>query len=77
MLHERVRIHAQSHPDDLFARIAGDPLFAIDRATIEAMARPEDYTGLARQQTERFLAEEIDPLLAGEVTTAVAEELRV
>ena len=77
VLHERVRIHAQSHPDDLFDRIAGDPLFGIDRATIESMARPDDYTGLARQQTERFLVEGIDPILAGEVTDAVTEALRV
>ncbi len=77
VLHERVRIHAQSKPDDLFDRIAADPLFGIDRATIEAMARPEDYVGLARQQTERFLAEEIDPLLAGQVTDTMTEALRV
>jgi len=77
VLHERVRIHAQSHPDDLFERIAGDPLFGIDRATIEAMARPEDYTGLARQQTERFITEDVDPILAGQVTDAPTEALRV
>ena len=77
VLHERVRIHAQSHPDDLFDRIAADPLFGIDRAAIETMARPEDYTGLARQQTERFLVEEVDPVLAGQVTDAPAEALRV
>ena len=77
VLHERVRIHAQSHPDDLFDRIAGDPLFGIDRATIEAMARPEDYTGLARQQTERFITEDVDPILAGQVTDAPTEALRV
>ena len=77
VLHERVRIHTQSHPDDVFDRIAADPLFGIDRATIEAMARPDDYTGLARQQTERFLVEEVDPILAGEATDAVTEALRV
>jgi adenylosuccinate lyase len=77
VLHERVRIHTQSHPDDVFDRIAADPLFGIDRATIEEMARPEDYTGLARQQTERFLTEEIDPILEGQVTEKVTEELRV
>jgi adenylosuccinate lyase len=77
VLHERVRIHTQSHPDDVFDRIAADPLFGIDRATIESMARPDDYTGLARQQTERFLVEEVDPVLAGETTDAVTEALRV
>jgi len=76
VLHERVRIHTQAKPDDVFERIANDPLFGIDRATIEAMARPDDYTGLARQQTERFL-EEVDAVLAGQVTESVTEELRV
>lgn len=76
VLHERVRIHTQNKPDDVFERIAADPLFGIDRATIESMARPEDYTGLARQQTERFLAE-VDAVLAGQVTEQVTEELRV
>ena len=27
------------------------------------MARPDDYIGLARQQTERFLIEDVDPIL--------------
>jgi len=63
VLHERVRIHSQGGPGDLLDRIAADPLFGIDRATIESMARPEAYTGLARQQTERFLIEEVDPIL--------------
>jgi adenylosuccinate lyase len=73
VLHERVRIHSQaasnllkagSARNDLFDRIAGDPLFAIDREAIDELARPEDFTGLSRRQTERFIAEEVDPLLA-------------
>jgi adenylosuccinate lyase len=63
VLHERVRILSQGRPDDLLDRIAADPLFGIDRAAIESMARPEAYIGLARQQTERFLIEEVDPIL--------------
>jgi adenylosuccinate lyase len=75
VLHERFRIHARGAADalkggavqnDLFDRIADDALFGIDRPSIERMARPEDYTGLSRQQTERFLSEEIDPILAAE-----------
>ena len=55
VLHERVRIHSQAAAgalkagasgNDLFDRIAGDALFGIDRASIEAMAKPEAYTGL-------------------------------
>lgn len=78
VLHERVRIHshAATSGDELLSRIAGDRLFGIDRKTMEEMARPENYTGLARQQTERFLEEEIDPILAAhgsEITTGKAE----
>ncbi|MFZ2491747.1 MAG: adenylosuccinate lyase [Thermoanaerobaculia bacterium] len=72
VLHEAVRVHSQAAVDeikrgsavnDLFDRIAADPLFGIDRATIDAMARPEDYTGLSRSQTERFLTDHVDPIL--------------
>jgi adenylosuccinate lyase len=72
VLHERVRIHSQaaagemksgSAQNDLFDRIAADELLGIDREAIERLARPDDYTGLSRQQTERFLIEEIDPIL--------------
>jgi len=72
VLHERVRIHSQAAADrlksgatenDLFDRIADDELFGIDRASIESIARPESYTGLAKQQTERFLIEDVDPIL--------------
>ena len=72
VLHERVRIHSQAAANvlkggaaenDLFDRIAGDPLFSIDRRAIDELARPENYVGLSKQQTERFLIEEVDPLL--------------
>jgi adenylosuccinate lyase len=88
VLHERVRIHSQAAADamkggaatnDLFDRIAADSLFGTDRASIDAIARPEDYTGLAKQQTERFLIEDVDPILErerGEIR-AEAGEVRV
>lgn len=75
VLHERVRIHSQASADalksgasenDLFDRIAADSLFGIDRASIESMALPGNYTGLATQQTERFLIEDVDPILESE-----------
>ena len=75
VLHERFRIHARdaanalkagATQNDLFERVAGDPLFGIDRASIERMANPDDYTGLSRQQTERFLTEDVDPILQSE-----------
>jgi len=72
VLHERVRVHSQASADamkgganrnDLFDRIADDALFGIDRETIEQIAKPEAYTGLSHQQTERFLIEDVDPIL--------------
>lgn len=71
ILHERVRIHSQAAAgkmksgaaNDLFDRIAADSLFGIDRATIDRMARPDHYVGLSKQQTERFLIEDVDPIL--------------
>lgn len=75
VLHERARIHSQAAAEalkrgakenDLLDRIAADRLFGIDRQTLNKLARPDDYTGLARQQTERFLIEEVDPLLERE-----------
>lgn len=88
VLHERVRIHSQASANalkggagenPLFDLIAADELFAIDRAAIDAMAKPESYTGLARQQTERFVIDEIDPLLERERANIRAEagEVRV
>jgi adenylosuccinate lyase len=88
VLHERVRIHSQASADamksgaatnDLFDRIAADELFGIDRGSIDAIARPEDYTGLAKQQTERFLIEDVDPILEHERSEIRAEagEVRV
>jgi adenylosuccinate lyase len=73
ILHERVRVHSQAAAgmlkegasrNDLFDRIADDPLFSIDRTTIDQLAPPVAFTGLSRRQTERFIAEEVDPLLA-------------
>jgi adenylosuccinate lyase len=74
VLHERVRVHSQAAADalksggsnDLFERIAADPLFGIDRRTIEELARPADYVGLSQQQTERFLIDDVDPILEAE-----------
>jgi adenylosuccinate lyase len=88
VLHERVRVHSQAAADalkrgasqnDLFDRLASDALFGIDRATMERMADPSRYTGLSRQQTERFLIEDVDPVLEREREHIKAEagEVRV
>ena len=74
-LHEQIRVHSKAAADalkggaatnDLFDRIAADASFGIDRAAIESLARPENYTGLSASQTERFLAADVDPILESE-----------
>src|SRR2546428_4654830 len=79
VLYERVRIHSQAaaNGDDLLNRIASDRLFGIDRKTMDTMAKPENYTGLARQQTERFVTEEIDPIIQEHEVARGPAEVRV
>jgi adenylosuccinate lyase len=88
VLHERVRIHSQaaanalkagSKENDLFERIAGDPLFGMDAKSIAQLTRPEEFVGLSRQQTEKFLIEDVDPILEKHRSLIQAEagEVRV
>ena len=72
-IHERVRVHSQAAAtrmkaegleSDLMERIAADPAFPLSRESLTALLAPEKYTGRAREQTERFLANVVDPILA-------------
>ncbi|HXI14641.1 MAG TPA: adenylosuccinate lyase [Thermoanaerobaculia bacterium] len=72
LLHERVRVHSQaaaerlkegSQDNDLYHRIAADPLFGLRPDTIEAFARPSAYTGLSAAQVDSFLENYIDPIM--------------
>ncbi|MGH9456035.1 MAG: adenylosuccinate lyase [Thermoanaerobaculia bacterium] len=85
VLHERVRVHALAAADalkggarenDLFTRLAGDPLVPLEAAEIESLAKPEDYVGLAPSQVERFVEAAVDPILAEDrerITKGVGE----
>ena len=72
-LHERIRIHAQAAgmrvkseglDNDLIDRLRADPAFAgvHHLLTEEALLDPMKYIGRAVEQTERFLAEVVEPL---------------
>lgn len=69
-LHERIRIHArqaaagikEGQPNTLLERIAADPAFGLTRGEVDGLMRAEDFTGMAREQTEEFLAQ-VRPLL--------------
>lgn len=72
-LHERLREHSlaasrvikeEGAQNDLLARIAADPAFAMSEAELEETLDPADFVGRAPRQVEEFLAETIRPLLA-------------
>lgn len=72
-LHERIRRHAMEArrrldegavENDFLDRVAGDPAFGLDRAALDALARPEALIGRAPAQVERFLRERVDPVVA-------------
>ncbi|HVT44842.1 MAG TPA: adenylosuccinate lyase [Thermoanaerobaculia bacterium] len=88
LLHERIRIHShaaagelkgRSPEGSLFERIALDPLFGMDLASIESLARPENFIGCAPEQVDRFLREHVDPILQehGDLIRDEISEVRV
>jgi adenylosuccinate lyase len=85
-LHEKLRVHAQAAAkrvkeegaeNDLLDRIASDPAFGVDRKRLAAVLAPENYTGRAAEQTEKYLAETVRPLLAANPATADSADLAV
>jgi adenylosuccinate lyase len=84
-LHEQIRRHSiaaaeqvKEHgaANDLVARIAGDPAFAMGRAELEQLLDPARHTGRAAAQVERFLAEQVTPALKGQARANDIPELR-
>ena len=71
-LHEKLRVHSQAAArmvkeegcaNDLIDRICADPAFMITREEVEAILRPEQFTGRSEEQVTQFLEELIRPLL--------------
>ena len=71
-LHERIRVHSQAaaaqvkqlgKPNDLLERIAADSAFTKVSAKISEIADPARYVGMSVEQTDRFLDEEVKPVL--------------
>lgn len=72
-LHERIRelsmqtgyeIKVEGQDNHLFEKIAKDPMFGVTLEELEEHLKPENYVGRAPQQTEEFLAECVQPMLA-------------
>ena len=72
VLHEKIREHSmaagkrvkeEGAENDLLDRIAADPAFNMTKNQLLALMKPENFTGCAESQTERFLAECVKPVL--------------
>lgn len=71
-LHEAIRRHSVKAAEqvklyggknDLLERIMQDPVFALTDAELKQLTDPRTFTGMASEQTERYLAEAVFPLL--------------
>ncbi len=87
-LHEKIRVHARAAVErlkagaadnDLFARIAADPAFAIVRDQLAELATGAGLVGRAPEQVAEFLAAHVDPVLLRlrQTTVTKLEDLRV
>jgi adenylosuccinate lyase len=63
--------------NDLLDRIAADDAFGMSRDELERAMDPGRFVGRAPQQVDEFLAEVVEPLLAGAGAEPVLEEVRV
>lgn len=71
-LHERIRIHSmaaskvikeEGGENDLLERIANDEEFGVTLEELENILQPDKYTGRAKEQTEDFLNNFVNPVL--------------
>ena len=72
-LHEKIREHSMAagavvkqdgKENDLVDRIANDPAFGMTKEMIEDILEPKNFVGRAPQQTEEFITEVVNPVLA-------------
>jgi adenylosuccinate lyase len=84
-LHERIRVHSlaaaeqvkeHGEANDLVERIAGDAAFGMARAELQALLDPARHTGRAAVQVDRFLAEQVEPVLRSGSHRTEAPELK-
>ena len=87
-LHERIREHSlaagrrvkdEGLDNDLLERIAADPAFGLSREEVLGRLDPADYIGCCPQQVDRFLEQEVRPVLEryAAALTGTAAEIRV
>lgn len=71
-LHERIREYSMTaamevkqygRDNNLCDLIVNDPMFMITKEELDAVLKPENYTGRSEQQVDEYLAEFINPIL--------------
>ena len=71
-LHEAIREHSveaaqqvklYGRPNDLLERILADSAFDLDAEELQKLTDPATFTGMAGSQTEKYLREEVAPVL--------------
>ena len=71
-LHERIRVHSmeaarlvkeEGKANDLLDRIARDPSFGMSKEEIEAIMKPENFIGMAPEQTRDYIMNSVNPIL--------------
>jgi adenylosuccinate lyase len=79
-IHERIRenaFEAARTGQNLLERIAGDSAFGTDMAALTKLLDPKRFTGVAQQQTERFLQQRVQPILDGYTPANEDTEIRI
>ena len=71
-LHERIRVHSmeagkqvkvEGKDNDLIDRIVNDDYFKLDKEKLLSLLEPQNFIGFAPEQTEKFIQNEIQPIL--------------
>ena len=86
-LHERIRVHSmeagkmvkmEGKQNDLLQRIANDDMFGLTMEELEAIMIPENFVGIAPEQTEDYIKNFIQPILQKnkEVLEEQGDEIR-
>jgi len=72
VLHEKIReysmiaaeeVKIKGNENNLCELIVNDPLFMVTKEELDAVLKPENYTGRSEQQVEEFLRDFINPVL--------------
>jgi adenylosuccinate lyase len=67
-------VKAGAPRNDMLERLAADPEFGVGMDDLRAVATPERFVGRAPQQVDEFLAEVVEPALAGAASAPSDEE---